>query len=209
MQELKNSSLTIPIFPLPIVAFPTSYVPLHIFEERYKMMMKDILETDRKFGIVMTDGRVLAQVGCLVQLVNHEPLADGRMNILTQGKCRFAVEELCGHKPYKQAIVKVLAEQSVPASAYALADNVREAVSDVYRLLAKLDDREFEPPEDIPTDPLELSFWVPSRLYGDLIEQQRILELDDVESRLQPEFSLLDSARKHMAAKTALKDALN
>jgi len=207
MPELKRSSLTIPIFPLPLVAFPNSFVPLHIFENRYRVMMKDVQEGDSTFGIVMAYKGGIASIGCLVKLTNLEQLEDGRMNINTLGTSRFELEELCGEKPYNQARVHILPEEEPTPRASLLARDVKQALHDVYKLSSKLDDRDYQPPEDVPTDPVKLSFWISSRIIGDLLQQQKLLELDSVEARLKSEFSFLDSARKYIGAKTALKDA--
>ncbi len=78
---------------------------------------------------------------------------------------------------------------------------------DVVRLSAKLTDRKLELPEDLPTLPLELSYWVASNLDRVASEQQSLLEMQDTEARLQREASILESTRNHLAARAALKDA--
>jgi ATP-dependent Lon protease len=65
-----------------------------------------------------------------------------------------------------------------------------------------------ELPEDLPTLPRELSFWVASNLYNVAAEQQSLLEMQDTAARLEREAEILTSTRNHLAARTVLKDAL-
>ena len=60
----------IPLFPLPLVLFPGTAVPLHIFEERYKIMIRDVMDGDETFGIVRVEDSSgkLAKTGCLAKL---------------------------------------------------------------------------------------------------------------------------------------------
>ncbi|MGL5035556.1 MAG: LON peptidase substrate-binding domain-containing protein, partial [Microcystaceae cyanobacterium] len=79
---------------------------------------------------------------------------------------------------------------------------------DVVKLSAKLTDQKLELPDDVPVLPLELSYWVAGNLYGVASEQQGLLEIQDTAVRLQREAEILISTRNHLAARTALKDAL-
>lgn len=80
-------------------------------------------------------------------------------------------------------------------------------LKDVVHLSAKLYDQKIELPEDLPSLPVELSYWVASNLYGVATEQQALLEMQDTKDRLQREVEILTSTRNHFAARTALKDA--
>jgi Lon protease-like protein len=108
----------IPIFPLPnVVFFPKVFLPLHIFEERYKNMIHDALRGNQKIGmILLQDGwerdyfgapRVY-QIGCLGKIEAHEKLPQGRFNILLRGLCRFAIEGFVQESPYRIARVRLL-----------------------------------------------------------------------------------------------------
>ncbi|MEO1467114.1 MAG: LON peptidase substrate-binding domain-containing protein, partial [Cyanobacteria bacterium J06633_1] len=74
---------------------------------------------------------------------------------------------------------------------------------------AKLTSQKIELPDDLPDSPTELSYWVASNLYGVASEQQALLEMQDTLERLQREQEILSSTRSHLAARTALKDALD
>ena len=82
------------LFPLGIVAFPSKFVPLHIFEERYKKLINECIDQNSEFGVVYQDNNGLADVGCTVtvtKLLNK--YHDGRMDIITQGKKIFKLKD--------------------------------------------------------------------------------------------------------------------
>jgi Lon protease-like protein len=101
-----------PLFPLDLVALPYEYVPLHIFEERYKTMVDECLSEGREFGIVWAADDGLRPVGCAVEITEIlERLDDGRLNILTRGTRPFRVveEDLpAGEHPYPSGTVEFL-----------------------------------------------------------------------------------------------------
>jgi Lon protease-like protein len=83
-----------PLFPLGIVALPSELVPLHIFEERYKTMIGECLESGREFGIVWLSDEGLRPIGCACEITEVlEQLDDGRMNIVTRGTRPFRLVE--------------------------------------------------------------------------------------------------------------------
>src|SRR5262245_11884150 len=84
----------LPLFTLPVVLLPGALLPLHIFEERYKLMIKQCLEGDKTFGLTYhseSEGwpPVIGRVGAIAQIMAVVPLDDGRMNILTIGSTRY------------------------------------------------------------------------------------------------------------------------
>jgi ATP-dependent Lon protease len=97
----------LPLFPLERVLYPEERLPLHIFEPRYKLMIRRCLDTGIPFGILMTKGDDLRRVGCTasVDRVLNE-YDDGRMDILVSGKNRFKVIELFDDEPYLSADVE-------------------------------------------------------------------------------------------------------
>lgn len=201
----------LPIFPLPeVVLFPGRPLPLHIFEFRYRIMMNTILESDRRFGVLMwnpVQGQP-APVGCCAEIIHFQRLPDDRMKILTLGQQRFRVLEYVREKPYRVGLVEWIEDHPPEKDLTALAAEVEQLLRDVVRLSAKLTDREMELPEDLPSLPRELSHWVASNLYGVATEQQVLLEMQDTAARLEREAEILTSTRNHLAARTVLKDAL-
>ncbi|KAB2968333.1 MAG: ATP-dependent protease, partial [Thermoanaerobaculia bacterium] len=116
--------LVLPLFPLPdVVHFPATRLPLHIFEPRYREMVADLLARpagERRVGMILaapdpaTGAAALLQPGCAGRLVEHEPLADGRSNIVLEGEFRFEVEALLDGRPWRRARVRAL-EERLPA----------------------------------------------------------------------------------------------
>ncbi|MCG5058299.1 MAG: LON peptidase substrate-binding domain-containing protein [Limnoraphis sp. WC205] len=202
----------LPLFPLPeVVLFPAIPLPLHIFEFRYRIMMNTILESDRRFGVVMFDpiqGKV-ASVGCCAEIIQHQRLPDDRLKMITLGQQRFRVLEAVREKPYLVGLVEWIEDVAPQQDLRPLATEVEGLLRDVVRLSSKLMDQSIKLPEDIPSLPTELSYWVASNLYGVPAEQQALLEMLDTAARLEREVEILSSTRSHLAAKTVLKDTFN
>ena len=202
----------LPLFPLPeVVLFPTRPLPLHIFEFRYRIMMNTILESDRRFGVLMFDQAkgAIANVGCCAEIIHYQRLPDDRMKMLTLGQQRFRVLEYVREKPYRVALVEWIEDQPPSKDLRSLATDVEQLLRDVIRLSSKLTEQNIELPEDLPDLPIELSYWVASNLYGVAQEQQLLLEMQDTAERLQREAEILTSTRNHLAARTVLKDTFN
>ncbi|HIK36112.1 MAG TPA: LON peptidase substrate-binding domain-containing protein [Thermosynechococcus sp. M98_K2018_005] len=199
----------LPIFPLPdVVLFPGRPLPLHIFEFRYRIMMNTILESDRRFGIVMWDpqtGRP-ATVGCCAEVRRYERLPDDRMLIDSLGQQRFRILDYVREKPYRVGLVEWIEDEPTSIDLRPLAKEVRQLLEDVVRLSAKLTEQPMELPPDVPTAALELSYWIASNFRGVAQEQQRLLELQSTYDRLLREAEILTTTRNHLAARTVLKE---
>ncbi len=115
----------IPVFPLPnVVLFPKTYLPLHIFEPRYRDMVSDAASSGQCIGMVLLkEGWELDYyghppvfpIGCVGRLVSVQPLADGRSNIFLQGLERFEIESEWHDKPYREATIAVRPRGAVTA----------------------------------------------------------------------------------------------
>jgi Lon protease-like protein len=108
-----------PLFPLNLVALPSEYVPLHIFEERYKTMIGECLERDQEFGIVWLADDELKGIGCAVTVTRVlERFDDGRINILCQGTRPFRLVERQEALAYPSGTVEFLddKEESLDAA---------------------------------------------------------------------------------------------
>jgi Lon protease-like protein len=100
-------SRLIPLFPLQLVVFPRTNLPLHIFEERYKEMTGKAMRENSEFGIVLAKEEGIVNAGCTVlvqQLVHTYP--DGRMDIMARGRNRFEIAALNDDQSYLQAEVE-------------------------------------------------------------------------------------------------------
>jgi len=97
---------TIPLFPLEVVLIPSMPLPLHILEERYKLMIGECLEQKKEFGVVYQKGSEMKKIGCTARIVQVlRRFDDGRLDIMTQGVNRFVIENIYEDKPYLQARV--------------------------------------------------------------------------------------------------------
>jgi len=212
---MASSSIAVrelPLFPLPeVVLFPSRPLPLHIFEYRYRIMMNTILENDRRFGVLSIDPATgeIAEYGCCAEILHFQRLPDDRMKMLTFGQQRFRVLEYVREKPYRVGLVEWIEDQPSTEDLNPIATEVAELLRNVVHLSAKLTSQKIELPDDLPDSPTELSFWVASNLYGVASEQQALLEMQNTLERLQREQEILSSTRNHLAARTALKDALD
>jgi ATP-dependent Lon protease len=208
---LKTLPKEIPLFPLPeVVLFPGCLLPLHIFEPRYRDMLKVVMNGDKMFGVLNVDPttRRPADVGCAAEVMDVEKLPDGCSNILTIGKGRFRVTELKQDNSYLTGVVEWLEDSDSEADLSPLADQMTQLLKDVVRLSAKLANKTVEFPDDLPSAPTELSFWIAGSFPGLPDEQQQLLEMCETGARLRRETEILTSACKQLAARTALKDAI-
>ena len=122
-----------PLFPLGLVALPGEVVPLHIFEERYRIMIGECLDAGREFGIVWAAPDAVRPIGCAMEvtqvLERHE---DGRLNILTTGTRPFRVVEEVHHLPYPAGTVEFLMDKDEEPD-----DPTSEAAHEVYAQLVE------------------------------------------------------------------------
>ncbi len=204
----------LPLFPLPdVVLFPREVLPLHIFESRYRMMLKSVLEDDRRFGVVRWDpqNQAMAAVGCCAEVLQHQTAEDGRSNIVTLGQQRFRVLDVVRETPFRTAMVSWIEDEPVTAESdlESLTRSVDHALRDVVELTGKLTGSPASLPDDLPDLPRELSFWIGAHLGGPVADQQQeLLELTSTRKRLEQEFAMLDETRRQLAARTVLRDTL-
>ena len=197
-------SLRLPLFPLGTVLFPGLVLPLHVFEERYRLLVRELLELpedQRRFGVVAirsgrevgSDGvRALYDVGCVAHLRSAEAHPDGRFDLVSTGTARFRLQSLDEHaQPYLVGDIEVLADRIGPAPEAPLLDRaVRAAFATYLSALSIASGETIEPP-DLPDDPLVLGYLVAATTALDLDERQRLLAEPDGVARLRTELSLL------------------
>ena len=120
--NLQNFSGKLPLFPLPnVVLFPNTLLHLHIFEKRYRRMLRDSLQGERMIGMaVLKPGWEEHYSGnpdiypnaCLGTILKHEPLADGKSNILLLGLKRVRIKDIISPRPYRTAAVEVMEDSA-------------------------------------------------------------------------------------------------
>jgi Lon protease-like protein len=193
---------TLPIFPLPLVLFPGVTIPLHIFEPRYRRMLADCLERDRRFGIIfLAEGAteeslgIGGDVGCVAHVLSHEALPDGRSNITVEGRDRFTLRAfVTSPLPYRVGMVVPHEDASeAVATLEPLATHVRERFERIARAARTISDDEDALPE-LPDDPALLAFRVASFIDLNVAERQRLLASTSPEERLRTVDSVLGAA---------------
>jgi Lon protease-like protein len=171
--------LRLPIFPLSVVLFPGTPLPLHIFESRYRRMVADCLAADRKFGITPAGAkRELPDpgtVGCVAEIRVHQELPDGRANLVVLGGSRFTlgrpVEE---STPYHVAMVQPFEEEPGTDPPADEVERLRTLFVAYVALLHQLNDVEPEEPS-LPGEALPLSFHVAAAVECEIGIKQRLL----------------------------------
>src|SRR5260370_2772357 len=109
-RESHNSSMQpglLPLFPLQVVLLPGTELPLHIFEDRYKEMIGEVLKEHHEFGVVLANEKGIVNTGCTAtvdKVLREYP--DGRMDILTRGRRRFEIVLLNDERSYLRGTVE-------------------------------------------------------------------------------------------------------
>lgn len=107
----------VPLFPLPnTVFFPHTVLPLHIFEPRYRAMLRDADSSDRLIAVALAQGAGFHPIGTVGRLAEIEPLADGRFNIRLEGILRAALTEVPSNRLYRLARIEPRPERDVEES---------------------------------------------------------------------------------------------
>ena len=191
-----------PLFPLGTVLFPGLVLPLHIFEQRYRDLVADLLASDedsRHFGVVAirsgrevgSDGvRALHAVGCLAEMTDVAALPDGRYDVQSVGTRRFRLRTLdpdSGRDDtavgYLRGEVELLPEPAGDGSEVLAQAVLARFQAYLGRLRATA--------TQVPTDPTVLSYSVAANVLLDMSDKQRLLEAGDTAQRLQRELRLL------------------
>lgn len=191
-------TLEIPIFPLPdLVFFPHTLLPLHIFEPRYRQMIADCLNGDRRLAVVMLKpgwGREyegsppVHPVAGAGEIIKCDRLADGRYNIVLRGKYRIRIEkELPSAKLYRVVRAVVLEEREPEPGRAALKPGLESLMSAYLRLLETLGrkDSALVDREEKLSSPGPLIDRIASVAVPDPRVRQRLLETLDLQERLQ------------------------
>ena len=196
-----STQRVLPIFPLTLVQLPGAITPLHIFEERYRKMLRDVMLADKSFGIVYrsdepdtgTGAPPLGGVGCAVQVMTLQPMPDGRANILCAGGRRFRLRAYVEGEPYLQAEVEFFGDAAGddlgPEAAHA-ASLFKRVVAANQKLKGGGAERAEEP--ELPEEPEALSFIIAASLDLKPEEKQALLEMTVTADRLSHLTSLLE-----------------
>jgi len=205
---VSGMSLRLPLFPLGIVLFPGALLPLHIFEPRYRRLLDDVVEGDRRFGLVLPgigrEAPAVGAVGTIAELRVTQPLPEGRSNIVVQGGSRYLVTRYVdADAPYLVAVAETFDdrdEHALPADAGARLTAEFQRFDIARRTLHDL-----EPDDDaLPSEGAPLSFHVAAAMDLDLAEQQRLLELRSTRARVERLLELLPARLSEIEAGAAV-----
>jgi ATP-dependent Lon protease len=179
----------LPLFPLPLVLYPGAPLPLHIFEPRYRQMMAHCLEGDRRFGLLYHDpdrsgpfAMEAGRVGCVAEILQFQPLPDGRSNLLSRGVERFRLEDgIESDSLYFEGLVEEYPDATEPDGTEG------ERGARALELFGQVLERIAEDPQPLPPlDPGEpVSFQLAQWIRIDPPWQQALLELRGETERLE------------------------
>lgn len=191
----------IPLFPLNVVLLPGEQLPLHIFEPRYRRMVRECLEQNSPFGMLLALEDGIVRVGCTaeIQLVTKR-YDDGRMDILSVGRQPFRVLEWYQDDPLLEGSVDYLEDKSASADSQTQAELV-DLYETCYTLVYAGLPRQFDSPLSA-----SLSFSIAATLPIDLMWKQRILELRSEEERQQRLARYLREWALHLQKVGALRE---
>jgi Lon protease-like protein len=175
----------LPLFPLSVVLLPSTPLPLHIFEERYKQMMKQIIPSKGEFGVVLAKEQGIINIGCsatVLQVLKEYP--DGRLDLVAIGQRRFRIVSVEEDKPYLQGNVDFFedpVDEDVP-------EELKQRAVNAYETLRAAD------PQSVPFEPLltspRLSFQL-GQFVADLDMRQALLSMSSEIDRLKYFISIL------------------
>ncbi|MDO7869363.1 LON peptidase substrate-binding domain-containing protein [Nocardioides jiangxiensis] len=190
-------SRTLPLFPLNTVVFPGMTVPLHIFEERYRTLVEELLEVpdpaQRVFGTVaIREGfevgdahgaQSLFRVGCVLQLGEAERNPDGTFEIVAVGRGRLRLSSILTDRPYPAGVVEVLGDDHDDVVAPELVERARSLFERYRGHLSQLHGEDVLT-GSLPRDPAYLSWTLAATTLLPLPDRQSLLEADDTHLRL-------------------------
>lgn len=218
VQSQLDQTSEIPIVLYHSVVFPGERLKLQTFEFRYRIMMQTLLQESLSFGIIYSGRKDsgMADVGCMVHVVECEKLVDDRFFLTCVGGERFRVLEVVRTKPYVIARIQVFTDRCSPNSGNQgdlgyLMQQVEGHLKNVTMLSDKLNwrlrrDHQAGKVSRIHS-PASFSFTVARLFIDDRSEQQWLLGLDDTAQRLVREGRYLEQRSKYLAAIAAIRDA--
>ncbi|HEX6031472.1 MAG TPA: LON peptidase substrate-binding domain-containing protein [Tepidiformaceae bacterium] len=192
--------MEIPLFPLRSVLFPGMTLPLRIFEERYRVMVRELLESGGMFGVVLIKegeevggGAIPHNVGTMAVIDQCEEVEGGRFVLTAKGRQRFRLLEMLPPRPYPYGIVAPI-EGTEPGNARRLEralETVRATFPAYFRLALSLTDQ-WAKGLQLPAGPHELVDFLGPWLQVDEEVKQRLLEIETASERVAYLAEVLD-----------------
>lgn len=200
MRPMAQRLEELPLFPLSTVLFPYAPIHLHIFEERYREMIRLCLEEDKPFGVVLLkageevgDEQDPYMVGTAARIHTAHTYDDGRLDIAAKGEGRFRIRQFDNSRPYLVGMVEPLIEEPMEESPSndRLVRKAKEAAEGfISACFAGMDIKVAE--VKLHEDPVVLSFMIAGLLHGPNLERQRLLEMTSTRDRLAEMIPMLE-----------------
>jgi Lon protease-like protein len=189
----------LPLFPLQVVLFPRTPLPLHIFEDRYKEMIGEAITANTEFGVVLAGEKGIANTGCtaIVDRVIQRH-ADGRLDLISSGRRRFEIQSLNQEKNYLRGAVQFFDDEELEGND-SVAGDLKSKVIAAYNALPPMDDG----PRDPKWDDAQLSFQLAHSI-GDLQFRQVLLMMRSERERMRhladflPEYGIKRAHIEHV-----------
>lgn len=177
-----------PMFPLGSVLLPSMLLPLHIFEDRYRLMIEHVLAGDGTFGVTMIERGsevgghdVRAAVGCTARVLDAEQQPDGRWHLVAVGTERISVDEWLPDAPFPRAMVSPLPDTSTTVTAWGeLVTSFRTLIELVERVTGSTD---LAPGVPMADDPAMATFEMAAVAPIGPLDRYRVLSSTDVDAR--------------------------
>ena len=188
----------LPIFPLNTVLFPGAQLPLQIFEERYKAMLRDCMDGDSRFGVsLIREGvevggpAVPHRIGCVARIVQVDRIEGERFFVSAVGEARFRLLNTVSRDPYLTARAEILDEESGETSSEELVSEATAAFSEYARRAVGLAGG-WVSRTRVPSDPAALSYHIAGSMQIGLADKQSLLEAPNAAARLRAETDLIE-----------------
>lgn len=204
--------MNIPLFPLNTVLFPGMMLPLHIFEERYKIMINDCLDADNTFGVVLAKNKQavapnvagifvddIFSIGTTAYITAVERLKDERLNLITLGQERFVVKNIkASHSDYLVGEVDPfpMRKQGYNFAIDSLvAKKLKPMIEQYIQFLADASGESFSG-ANLPDDPETLAYLAGAAVQGPLLDKQQLLATDSLGQLIAKTVNVLDRENK-------------
>lgn len=164
------ANVRLPLFPLNVVLLPGADLPLHIFEPRYRQMVRECLDNQSPFGMLLALPNGVAGIGCTAEILEvTKRYRDGRFDIVTVGRSPFRAVELFENEPLLRGDVDYLEDRPLPANPC-----ISKELTDLYETCHTLIFGDY--PRDVGAADSRISYSIAAKLPMDLLWKQRILE---------------------------------